>query len=120
MGDIQDRKFLEELPSDLLGKFDKIFSSATLHWCSRDPLSVLVNVHDLLKGGGLFVAEMGGEGNIASMTPGFNMSKAMEAENTIDVQVLEMPCTWHCTRGGSTQWQKTRGFTQRRTSILDC
>ncbi|KAI0274277.1 S-adenosyl-L-methionine-dependent methyltransferase [Russula aff. rugulosa BPL654] len=67
VGDIQDRTFLGELPSDLVGKCDKIFSSATLHWCSRDPLAVLVNVHHLLKGGGLFVAEMGGRGNIAGV-----------------------------------------------------
>ena len=69
VGDIQDGNFLGELPSDLVGKFDKIFSSATLHWCSRDPLAVLMNVHHLLKGGGLFVAEMGGRGNIDGMTP---------------------------------------------------
>jgi SAM-dependent methyltransferase len=68
VGDIQNRKFLGEIPSDLVGKCDKIFSSAALHWCSRDPLAVLVNVHHLLKGGGLFVAEMGGQGNIAGMT----------------------------------------------------
>jgi len=68
VGDIQDRKILRELPPDLVGKCDKIFSSAAIHWCSRDPLGVLANVHNLLKRGGLFVAEMGGHGNIAGMT----------------------------------------------------
>jgi SAM-dependent methyltransferase len=82
VGDIQDRNFLGKLPSDLVGKCDKIFSSATLHWCSRDPLAVLVNVHHLLKGGGLFVAEMGGRGNIAGMTPSVDLSEAMAAEHT--------------------------------------
>lgn len=80
VGDIQDRKFLGELPSDLVGKCDKIFSSATLHWCSKDPLAVLVNVHQLLKEGGLFVAEMGGKGNVAGMTPSPDISEAMAAE----------------------------------------
>src|SRR6266567_8051697 len=77
VGDVQDRTFLGELPSDLVGKCDKIFSSATLHWCSRDPLAMLVNVHHLLKGGGLFVAEMGGRDNIAGMTPSLDISEAM-------------------------------------------
>lgn len=67
VGDVQEKLFLGELPSDLVGKCDKIFSSATLHWCSRDPLAVLVNVHHLLKGDGLFVAEMGGRGNISGV-----------------------------------------------------
>jgi SAM-dependent methyltransferase len=80
VGDIQDRTFLAELPSDLVGKCDKIFSSATLHWCSRDPLAVLENVHHLLKGGGLFVAEMGGRGNIAGMIRSLDISEAMAAE----------------------------------------
>lgn len=80
VGDIQDRMFFGELPSDLVGKYDKIFSSATLHWCSKDPLAVLVNVHHLLKEGGLFVAEMGGQGNVAGMAPSLEISEAMAAE----------------------------------------
>ena len=82
VGDIQDRKFIGELPPDLVGKCDKIFSNAALHWCSRNPLAVLTNVHNLLKGGGLFVAEMGGRGNIAGMTPGLDFPEAMTAEYT--------------------------------------
>ena len=82
VGDIQDRNFLGELPPDLVGKCDKIFSNATLHWCSRDPLAVLINVHHLLKGGGLFVAEMVGHGNIAGMTPSLDIPEATAAEYT--------------------------------------
>lgn len=78
VGDIQDKKFLGELPSDLVGKWDKIFSTATLHWCSRDPLAVLVNVHHLLKGGGLFVAEMGGRGNIVSEIASLDISETWQ------------------------------------------
>lgn len=76
VGDIQDRKFLERLPPDIVGKCDKIFSNAALHWCRRDPLAVLVNAYDLLKGGGLFVAEMGGHGNITGMTPSLDIPEA--------------------------------------------
>jgi len=68
VGDIQGRGFLKELPPDLVGNCDKIFSNAALHWCRKDPLAVLMNVHRILKEGGLFVAEMGGHGNIAGTT----------------------------------------------------
>ena len=86
MGDIQDRKFLGELPPDLVGKWDKIFSNATLHWCSRDPLAVLISVHHLLKEGGLFVAEMGGCGNIAGMNSSLYIHEAMVVEHRFYVQ----------------------------------
>ena len=66
VGDIQGQGFLGELPPDFVGRCNKIFSSATLHWCKKDPLAVLLNVHKILEVGGLFVAEMGGHGNIAS------------------------------------------------------
>jgi SAM-dependent methyltransferase len=59
VGDIQGPEFLERLPPDFVGKCDKIFSSAALHWCKRDPVQVLVNAHMILRRGGLFVAEMG-------------------------------------------------------------
>ncbi|KAH9053916.1 S-adenosyl-L-methionine-dependent methyltransferase, partial [Lactarius vividus] len=45
----------------------KSSATAALHWCSRDPLGVLANVRRILKVGGLFVAEMGGHGNIADV-----------------------------------------------------
>jgi SAM-dependent methyltransferase len=57
---------MEHLPPGLVGQCDKIFSNAVLHWCSKDPLAVLVNVNKILKRGGVFVAEMGGHGNITS------------------------------------------------------
>ncbi|KAI9443058.1 S-adenosyl-L-methionine-dependent methyltransferase [Lactarius indigo] len=65
--DIQAPQLLEELPPDFVGRCDKIFSNAVLHWCSRDPLGVLANVRRVLKAGGLFVAEMGGHGNVADV-----------------------------------------------------
>ena len=66
VADIQGREILERLPPDFVGKCNKVFSNAVLHWCSKNPLAVLVNVHKILEGGGVFVAEMGGHGNIAS------------------------------------------------------
>jgi hypothetical protein len=66
VGDIQGQGFLEELPPDLVGRCNKVFSSATLHWCNKDPFAVLVNVHKILEWGGQLVVEMGGHGNVAS------------------------------------------------------
>lgn len=50
-----------QLPESVVGTgFDAVFSSATLHWCKRDPAGVLAGVKRLLKPEGRFVAEMGG------------------------------------------------------------
>ncbi|WP_219465689.1 class I SAM-dependent methyltransferase [Nonomuraea rhizosphaerae] len=48
--------------------YDAVFSNAALHWMSRDPVSVIANVHEALTPGGRFVAEMGGAGNCAELT----------------------------------------------------
>jgi trans-aconitate methyltransferase len=48
------------------GEFDAVFSNAALHWI-RDAKAVLASVHRALKPGGRFVAEMGGQGNIAAI-----------------------------------------------------
>lgn len=45
--------------------YDAVFSNAALHWMNSDPQSVIEQVLARLKPGGRFVAEMGGDGNIA-------------------------------------------------------
>jgi trans-aconitate methyltransferase len=49
-------------------KFDAVFSNAALHWlpATKQPF-VLSGVYRALKSGGRFVAEMGGQGNIAAI-----------------------------------------------------
>jgi trans-aconitate methyltransferase len=49
-------------------EFDAIFSNAALHWLSaeRQP-ALLAGVHRAMRPGGRFVAEMGGQGNIAAI-----------------------------------------------------
>ena len=54
----------EALPFDR--EFDAVFSNAALHWMS-DHDAVLQGVHRALKPGGRFVAECGGQGNIAAI-----------------------------------------------------
>ncbi len=46
--------------------FDAVFSNAALHWIPDAP-AVLRGVHRALRPGGRFVAEMGGQGNIAAI-----------------------------------------------------
>ncbi len=47
-------------------RFDAVFSNAALHWMKR-PEAVLEGVARCLKPGGRFVAEFGGEGNVATL-----------------------------------------------------
>jgi trans-aconitate methyltransferase len=54
----------ESLPFDQ--EFDAVFSNAALHWMS-DHDAVLRGVRQALKPGGRFVAECGGQGNIAAI-----------------------------------------------------
>ena len=46
--------------------FDAVFSNAALHWV-RDQDAMLAEVQRVLRAGGRFVAEMGGQGNIAAI-----------------------------------------------------
>ena len=49
--------------------FDAVFSNAALHWV-RDQDAMMAEVRRVLKPGGRFVAEMGGQGNIAAIRVG--------------------------------------------------
>lgn len=60
-----DEAAAEKLPySD--AAFDAVFSNAALHWV-RGQDEMMAEVHRVLKPGGRFVAEMGGQGNIAAI-----------------------------------------------------
>jgi SAM-dependent methyltransferase len=59
LADAQDLR----LPDDMsweAGRFDAVFSNATLHWCKRNPLGVLTGIQKVLKPGGRLALEMGG------------------------------------------------------------
>ena len=51
---------------DYANQFDAVFSNAALHWM-LEPEKVISGVHKALKKNGCFVAEMGGDGNIAAL-----------------------------------------------------
>jgi trans-aconitate methyltransferase len=56
-----------ELP--FTDEFDAVFSNAALHWMLQ-PDEVLRRIHRSLRPGGRFVAEFGGEGNLAQVLSG--------------------------------------------------
>jgi SAM-dependent methyltransferase len=51
-------------------EFDAVFSNAALHWV-RNHDAMLAEVRRVLKPGGRFVVEMGGQGNIAAISVAF-------------------------------------------------
>ena len=55
--------------------FDAVFSNAALHWM-REPEKVFAGVWRALKPGGRFVAELGGHGNIATITAALDRALA--------------------------------------------
>ncbi len=57
------------------GEFDAVFSNAALHWM-LDPDRVIAGVARALVPGGRFVAELGGEGNIAAIVAALHTSLA--------------------------------------------
>jgi SAM-dependent methyltransferase len=58
-----------EAQGSRFGRFDAAFSNAALHWM-LDPAAVARGVFALLRPGGRFVGEMGGEGNVTILRRG--------------------------------------------------
>ncbi len=54
----------EKMDLERFGQFDAVFSNAALHWM-LDPDAVASGIFRALRGGGRFVGEMGGAGNLA-------------------------------------------------------
>lgn len=61
-----DARVMRAEQLDFRAEFDAVFSNAALHWM-KDQDAVLAGVRRALKPGGRFVAEMGGQGNIAAI-----------------------------------------------------
>jgi SAM-dependent methyltransferase len=56
-------------------EFDAVFSNAALHWMTRPEL-VIASVWKALKPGGRFVAECGGQGNVAAIVSALDTALA--------------------------------------------
>ncbi|MBV8361689.1 MAG: methyltransferase domain-containing protein [Deltaproteobacteria bacterium] len=61
-----DARIMDAEQLDFDGEFDAVFSNAALHWMRR-PDAAIAGVWRALKPGGRFVAEMGGNGCVASI-----------------------------------------------------
>ena len=59
----------EAMDLERFGQFDAVFSNAALHWM-LDPDAVASGIFRALRGGGRFVGEMGGQGNLAALRQG--------------------------------------------------
>jgi trans-aconitate methyltransferase len=61
-----DARLMRAEAMEFSGEFDAVFSNAAMHWMKQQE-PVLAGVRRALKPGGRFVAEMGGQGNIAAI-----------------------------------------------------
>ena len=92
--------------------FDAVFSNAALHWM-RKPDAVIAGVARALKPGGRFVAEMGGEGNVAACRSAL---AAAVARRGIDPAPLS---PWYFPSPGEyTAKLEARGFTVRHMELF--
>jgi SAM-dependent methyltransferase len=94
------------------GRFDAAFSNAALHWM-LDPAAVARGVFSLLRPGGRFVGEMGGEGNLAILR------KALREELT--EQGYPLPADdpqWYASPGAFASVYADAGFEAIEANLL--
>jgi trans-aconitate methyltransferase len=100
---------VRRLPFD--GSFDGVLSNAVLHWVA-DQDAALSSVHDALRPGGRFVAELGGSGNVSRIVG------AVEAE--LDERGYEAGEPWHFPSVGEYAGRLERhGFEVRLARLFD-
>lgn len=88
-------------------QFDAVFSNAALHWLSADRHpALLAGIHRALKPGGRFVAEMGGQGNIAAIRVALS---AVFARHGIDTE--EAAASYYPSPGVYRRLLEQTGFT---------
>ena len=93
------------------GSFDAVLSNAVLHWVD-DQDAALSSVHDALRPGGRFVAELGGHGNIAAIVA------ATHAE--LAARGYETPMPWYFpTIGEYASRLESHGFEVQYATLFD-
>ncbi|WWC60636.1 uncharacterized protein I303_103210 [Kwoniella dejecticola CBS 10117] len=104
--DIQNFPSFASKHPELEGHFDKVFTSATLHWCKSNPGGVVELVKWLLKPGGKFAFEFGGFGNVVGIRAALHQSLKSRGMNPIPLDPWYFPT--------DKQYQKlldSKGFT---------
>ena len=81
-----DARVLDARKLDVMGRYDAVFSNATLHWI-RPPEVVIRNVARALKPGGRFVGEFGGHGNVAAIRAA--LGATLVARGLVEIGVPE-------------------------------
>lgn len=109
-----DRRFrrADARDFDVAEPFDAVFSNAVLHWID-DQDAVLRSVADALRPGGRFVAELGGQGNVAAIVD------AVDAE--LEARGYEPPADpWYFpTVGEHATALEAAGFEVRYATLFD-
>lgn len=93
-------------------EFDAVFSNAALHWMP-DAEAVIAAVHRSLKSGGRFVAEMGGQGNIAAIRTALQAVLAPYGINAEQIAASFYPSPAHYRR-----LLEAGGFTVRSIELI--
>lgn len=92
--------------------FDAVFSNAALHWV-RNQDAMMREVHRVLRPGGRFVAEMGGQGNIAAIRVA--LIAVLERHGFAQ---LEDDVNYYATPEAYTRRLKRHGFTVERIELI--
>jgi SAM-dependent methyltransferase len=103
----------EAMELERFGQFDAVFSNAALHWM-LDPDAVASGIFRALRGGGRFVGEMGGEGNLAILR------RALRDELT--ARGYEMPAqdpAWYAGVEDFTRLYRLAGFDDIRAQLIE-
>jgi SAM-dependent methyltransferase len=95
------------------GQFDAAFSNAALHWM-LDPAAVARGVFALLRAGGRFVGEMGGEGNVAILRRGI---RAELTERGYSVPAEDPQ--WYASAAAFRTVYSDAGFTDIEASLIE-
>lgn len=94
------------------GTFDAVFSNAALHWVHGQD-AMMAEVRRVLKPGGRFVAEMGGQGNIAAIRVALI---AVLARHGFDGR--EDNVNYYPTPDGYTRRLKRHGFNVEKIALI--
>jgi trans-aconitate methyltransferase len=92
--------------------FNAVFSNAALHWV-RGQDAMMAEVHRVLKPGGRFVAEMGGQGNIAAIRVALMAVLARHGYGDREDEVNYYP-----TPEGYSRRLVRHGFTVKQISLI--
>lgn len=95
------------------GQFDAIFSNAALHWM-LDSDAVATGIFAMLKEGGRFVGEMGGDGNIAILRAGIRAELVDRG-----YKVPEVDAAWYPTVEEFTRLYCVAGFTDVQAQRIE-